>query len=197
MAQEVSCRSQDRSRSSYFLSSHCAAESQLLLSSRPNHQFPSHFRMPLCRRLHLVTSLSMCRRRRLFNKTRFRVMWLFRRLPKVPISYPWMLPRERPHPVPCLNANWLVMADFGQDRLDLLCCVLSVWRGTCFTVSEWGFMSGSWFQGLVWTALPLDRPSPGPPFPSPKISLFFFPLSPQNSFFSSLSGGLLVEFWCF
>ena len=45
-----------------------------------------------------------------------------------------------------------------------------------------------------WTALPLDRPSPGPP----KISLFFFPLPPQNSFFSSLSGCLLVEFWwCF
>ena len=41
---------------------------------------------------------------------------------------------------------------------------------------------------------PRDRPSPGPP----KISLFFFSLPPQNSFFSSLSGCLLVEFWwCF
>ena len=29
----------------------------------------------------------------------------------------------------------------------------------------------------------------------PKISRFFFPVPPQNSFFSSLSGGLLVEFW--
>ena len=76
----------------------------------------------------------------------------------------------------------------------VLCCVLSEWRGYCFTVSEWGFMCGCWFQGLVWTALPgtvlpgtalpLDRPSPGPP----KISLFFYPLPPQNSFFSSLSG---------
>ena len=54
------------------------------------------------------------------------------------------------------------------------------------------------------TALPQDRDSPGPPSvgpPSagpPKSSLFFFPLPPQNSFFSSLSGGLLVEFWwCF
>ena len=27
------------------------------------------------------------------------------------------------------------------------------------------------------------------------FALFFFPLPPQNSFFSSLSGGLLVEFW--
>ena len=31
----------------------------------------------------------------------------------------------------------------------------------------------------------------------PKISRFFFTLPPQNLFFSSLSGGLLVEFWWF
>ena len=99
----------------------------------------------------------------------------------------------------------LAKTDFGQNEFDLLCvvlcCVLSVWRGCCFTVSEWGFMCGCWFQGLVWTALlgtvlprdrpspgppfpwtalPLDRPSPGPPFPwtalpldRPKFSLFF------------------------
>ena len=29
----------------------------------------------------------------------------------------------------------------------------------------------------------------------PKISRFFFPVPPQNSFFFALSGGLLVEFW--
>ena len=29
----------------------------------------------------------------------------------------------------------------------------------------------------------------------PKISRFFFPLPPQNLFFSSVSGGLLVGFW--
>ena len=29
----------------------------------------------------------------------------------------------------------------------------------------------------------------------PKFRAFFFPVPPQNSFFSSLSGGLLVEFW--
>ena len=67
----------------------------------------------------------------------------------------------------------------------VLCCVLSEWRGCCFISC-----GGCWFQGLVWTALPLDRPfpwtalpldrpSPGPP----KISLSFFPLPPQNSFF--------------
>ena len=48
---------------------------------------------------------------------------------------------------------------------------------------------------------------PGPPFPRtafPGLSLdrpkfrFFFPLPPQNSFFSSFSGCLLVDFWwCF
>ena len=35
----------------------------------------------------------------------------------------------------------------------------------------------------------------GPKGGRPKISRFFFPLPPQNSFFSSLSGGLLVDFW--
>ena len=72
-------------------------------------------------------------------------------------------------------------------------------------------------QSLVWTALlgtalPLDRPSPGPPFPWAALSLdrpppgppfpwtaqnftLFYPLPPQNSFLSSLSGCLLVEFW--
>ena len=55
-----------------------------------------------------------------------------------------------------------------------------MWGGYCFTVSEWGFMCGCWFQGLVWTALPgtvlpLDRPSPGPPFPwtTQNFALFF------------------------
>ena len=43
-----------------------------------------------------------------------------------------------------------------------------------------------------------DNPPPDNPPPAPKISLFFFPLPPQNSFFSSLSGCLLVEvWWCF
>ena len=79
---------------------------------------------------------------------------------------------------------------------------------------EWGFTwvlvlrfwfghvrcSGTALPGtaLPGTALPQDRPSPGPPFPwTAQKFRFFFPLPPQNSFFSSLSGGgLLVEFWC-
>ena len=100
-------------------------------------------------------------------------------------------------------------------------CVF-VWRGCVgFTVSVWGFQG----FGLVMFSAPgtallgdrptrdhpsqdrpsrdrpsRDRPSLGPPFrlDRPKFSLFFFPLPPQNSFFSSLSGCLLVEFWgCF
>ena len=35
----------------------------------------------------------------------------------------------------------------------------------------------------------------GPKGGGPKISRFIFPVPPQNSFFSSLSGSLLVEFW--
>ena len=129
-----------------------------------------------------------------------------------------------------------VMADFGQNRLwpkptlakpslaksSLTLCVwcvvcLFVWVGAGFTVLGVGFrvwvlVSTFWFGRVrcPLTALPTDRPSPGPPFPRtalppdrpspgpPKISLFVFPLPPQNSFFSLLSVGLLVEFWwCF
>ena len=44
------------------------------------------------------------------------------------------------------------------------------------------------------TALPQDRPPPGPP----KISLFFFRLPLPFSFFLPSLGGLLMEFWwCF
>ena len=100
MAQVMTCRSLKRSHSSRSLSSYNAAECSIAPPSRLNHQLPSHFRMPLCRRLHLVTSLTRCPRRRLFNRTRFRVMWLSRRLSMVPIPYPWMLLRRRPHPVP-------------------------------------------------------------------------------------------------
>ena len=88
------------------------------------------------------------------------------------------------------------------NRVRLVLCV-------CCVVSRCGVSRvGVGFKVLVWscsvppeppfprtappgTALPKNRPSREPP----KISLFFPPLPPQNSFFSSLSGGLLVEFW--
>ena len=73
-----------------------------------------------------------------------------------------------------------------------VCGVCVVWRGCWF--HGVGFMCGCWFQGLVWTTL-----SPGPPFPwTAQNFALFFPSPAAELFFSSLSGGLLVEFWwCF
>ena len=71
----------------------------------------------------------------------------------------------------------------------------------------WGFTCGCWFQGfglvvfgtpkttLPGTALS-EPPFRGPPFPwTAQNFTLLFPLPPSFSFFSSLSGGLLVEFW--
>ena len=157
MAQVMSCRSLKRSRSSHSLSSCSAAETQLLLTSRLNHQFPSHFRMLLCRRLHLVTSPTRCPRRRLINRTRFRVMWLFRRLSMVPIPYPWMLLRRRPHPVPCLSMSlrrW-VLAQLPRFLLIRLCRLLHAVR--CYMMPPHNYRSRSsslavFTRTVLWTA---------------------------------------------
>ena len=87
VAQVVTCRSLKRSHSSHSLNSYNAAEPQSLFLSRLDHQLPFHFGMSLCKRLHLVMSLTRCPRRRLFNRTCFRVMWPFRRLSMVLILY--------------------------------------------------------------------------------------------------------------
>ena len=101
-----------------------------------------------------------------------------------------------------------------------VCLCVLVWRGCWFH----GFRVGDtrfWFGHV---RCPRNRPSrppfPGPPFPGTALPgtrpsrdrpsagqpfswtaqnfALFFPVPPQNSFFSSLSGGLLVEFWlCF
>ena len=92
--------------------------------------------------------------------------------------------------------------DFGQTDFDLCLCVFVCVVCVCVLVSR--FPCGG-FKVLVWscsvppeppfpgtalpgtaqpgTALPLDRPSPRPPFSPrpPKISLFFFP-SPAAKF---------------
>ena len=79
---------------------------------------------------NLVTSLTRCPRRRLFKRTRFRVLWLFKRLSMVPILYPWMLLHRRPHPVPCLSMplrRWVV-AQLPRFLLIRLCRLLyAVW----------------------------------------------------------------------
>ena len=157
MAQVMTCRSLMRSHSSHSLNSYNAAKSQLLLASRLDHQFPSHFRMPLCRRLHLVTSLTRCPRRRLFNRTRFRVMWPFRRLSMVLIPSPWMLLRKRPHPAPCLSMSlrrW-VLAQLSRFLLIRLCRLLyAVW---CNTMLPHNYRSRSsslavFTRTVLWTA---------------------------------------------
>ena len=67
-------------------------------------------------------------------------------------------------------------------------CVCGVWCGPDLRGVKIQFVWG----GVVWvvrTALSQDRPPAGPPSTGPpKISLCF-PVPPQNSFFSSLSGG--------
>ena len=90
----------------------------------------------------------------------------------------------------------LVKTDFGQIEFDLLCVVLCCFV-LCVVCVAWVLVS--WFHvwvlvsrfgvtALPGTALPLDRPSPGPPFPGTAQNFaLFFPLPPQNSFFSSLS----------
>ena len=95
------------------------------------------------------------------------------------------------------KGSWPTLAKPTLARTDfdllcgVLCCVVVlcvIWRGFLFHGIREGFHVG---VGKVWFG-PLDRPSPGP-----KMSLFFLS-PPQNSFFSSVSGCLLVEFWwCF
>ena len=157
MAQVMSCRSLKRSRSSHSLSSYSAAESRLLLPSRLSHQCPSHFWMLLCRRLHLVTSLRRCPRRRLINRTRFRVMWQCRRLPTVPISYPWMLPRRRPHPVPCLSMSLRRWVLTQLPRFLLICLCRLLYAVRCYMMLPHNYRSRS------YSLLYLLEQSSGPP----------------------------------
>ena len=121
---------------------------------------------------------------------------------------------------PTLGKTDFGQTDFGPNptlakptlaKTSLICCVLCLCCVVCClcgvgTVSRCqngvsceGLGFKVWFgPPFPWTALPLDRPSPGPPFPWTAQNFAFFPLPPQNSFFSSLSGCLLVEFWlCF
>ena len=106
------------------------------------------------------------------------------------------------------NRLWLCVCVF------VCLCVCVVWRGCWFHgFMVWGFTCGCWFQGfgLVMfgapgtvlpafprTAFPRTAlrgpPFRGPPFPwtAQNVALCF-PLPQQNSFFSSVSGSLLVE----
>ena len=156
-SQVMQCRSLRPSRSSHSLSSYSAAESRLLLPSRLSHQCPPHFWMLLCRRLHLVTSLRRCPRRRLINRTRFRVMWQCRRLPTVSVPHLWMLPCRRSHPVPCLSMSlrrW-VLAQLPRFLLICLCRLLYAVR--CYMMLPHNYRSRSSSlavstRTILWTA---------------------------------------------
>ena len=80
----------------------------------------------------------------------------------------------------------------------VLCCVLSEWRGYLFHGIRMGFcvwvLVSTALPGTVLpgTALPLDRPSPWT-----AQNLLFFPSPAAKFTLSSLSGGLLVVYWCF
>ena len=93
-------------------------------------------------------------------------------------------------PCVCVSRFWVC------SRL-CVCCVCCV----CVVSSRFWWVS-SRFLGVfkIFGASP-RTPSPGPPPPldgpsagPPKISLFFFSLPPEISFFLLFLGGLLVEF---
>ena len=91
------------------------------------------------------------------NRTRFRVMWQFRRLSMVLIPYPWMLPCRRPHPVPCLSMSlrrW-VLAQLPRFLLICLCRLLYAVR--CYMMLPHNHRSQSsssavFTRTVLWTA---------------------------------------------
>ena len=180
MAQEVSCRSLKRSRSSHSLNSYNAEESQLLFPIRLDHQFPSHFRMPLCRRLHLVTSLTRCPRRRLFNRTPFRVMWPSRRFSMVPLPYHWMLLRRRPHPALRLSMSlrrW-VLAQLPRFLLIRLCRFLHI--VLYYLTLPHNSTSLEFLIGWIYSDQPLDRRHPFCQSPPSILGAHVAPLPPPG-----------------
>ena len=96
--------------------------------------------------------------------------------------------------------------DFGQSDFGQSDFGQSDFGQTDFGQTDFG-------QFLCFSVSPIGAPKGGAPkggapkggvskggarrVGGPKFRAFFFPVPPQNSFFSSLSGGLLVEFgWC-
>ena len=173
MAQVVTCGSLKRSHSSHSLNSYNAAEPQSLFLNSVDHQLPFHFGMSLCKRLHLVMSLTRCPRRRLFNRTCFRVMWPFRRLSMVLIPYPWMLLRRRPHPVLCLSMSPAFSFSVDASVQTLIRCVVQHDAATQLPLTEF-------FIDCIYSNSPLDRLNPVLQSPPPMQGLHVLPQSPPG-----------------
>ena len=165
MAQVMSCRSLMRSRSSHSLSSYSAAESQLLIPNRPNHQCPFHTRMSLRRRLHLVTSPRRCSRRRL--RTRFRVMWQCKRPSTVPILYPWMLPCRRPSPSTLSQHVSTQMGSRSASSFSVDTSVQTPVRSAVLHDAATQLPLTGFLVGCIYSNSPLDRQNPVRQSPPP------------------------------
>ena len=79
-----------------------------------------------------------------------------------------------------------VMPAFGQTAFGQNSCFKLFWPCVCVFK-----IFGGCLQDFGASPLDTSSPSAGPP----KISLFFFSLPPEVSFFLPSLGGLLVEFW--
>ena len=104
-----------------------------------------------------MTSLRRCPRRRLINRTRFRVMWQFRRLSMVPIPYPWMLPCRRPHPVPCLSMSLRSLVLAQHPRFLSICPGRLLYAVRCHMMLPHNYRSRSsslavFTRTVLWTA---------------------------------------------
>ena len=84
-------------------------------------------------------------------------MWQCRRLPTVPISYPWMLPRRRLHPVPrpSMSPRRWVLAQLLRLLLICLCRLLYAVR--CYMMLPHNYRSRSssltvFTRTVLWTA---------------------------------------------
>ena len=171
MAQEVSCRSLKRSRSSHSLSFYSAAESQLLLPSRLNHQLPSHLWRLLCRRLQLVTSPRMCLRRRLINWTRFRVMWPFRRLSMASVL---TSPSTSSHHVSTQMGSRSASSFSVDTSVQISAhCVVQLDAATQLDLTEF-------LIGFIYSDRPIDRRHPFSPSPPSILGAHVAPLPPPG-----------------
>ena len=157
-AKQCQLRSPSPSRSSHSFSSHRVAASRLLLPSCLSHQSPSHSWTLLCRRLHPVTPLRMCPRRRLISRSlRYFLTLQCRRLSTVFTPHLWTLPCRRSHTVLFLRTflrRWVLaqLPRFLSTRLSRL-----LYAALYYTILPHNYRSRSSLldvssRTILWTA---------------------------------------------